>query len=122
MLALSSMREATMHRLASKPQPRSKTPRIVAKLDLSDDLQRELHAFFQRMHTGRWPTLRALAVRQQKDGTILEAVEWVREKSSRFAVVEWSTHGGVLSWHCLPVSSRKAAMARLVSAGRSTQL
>jgi len=111
-----------MNRVATKPQPRSKTPRIVAKLDLADDLQRELHAFFQRMHTGRWPTLRALAVKQQQDGTIIEAAEWVREKRSRFAVVEWSTRNGVLSWHCLPVSSRKAAMARLARAERSTQL
>lgn len=87
-----------MSRIASKPQPRRKTQRIVAKLDLTDDLQRELHAFFERMHTGRWPTLRALAVKQQKDGTILEAAEWVREKSRRFAVVEWSTRDGVLSW------------------------
>lgn len=99
-----------MNRLASKPQPRSKTPRIVAKLDLADDLQRELHAFFQRMHTGRWPTLRALAVKQQKDGTIVEAAEWVREKSSRFAVVEWSTRGGRLAWRCKPMASAKEAI------------
>ena len=99
-----------MNRVASKPQPRSKTPRIVAKLDLADDLQRELHAFFQRMHTGRWPTLRALAVKQQKDGTIIEAAEWVREKSSRFAVVEWSTRGGRLAWRCKPMKTAREAI------------
>ena len=99
-----------MNRLASKPQPRSKTPRIVAKLDLADELQRELHAFFQRMHTGRWPTLRALAVKQQKDGTIIEAAEWVREKSSRFAVVEWSTRDGVLSWRFKAMKTAREAI------------
>lgn len=102
-----------MNRLASKPQPRSKTPRIVAKLDLADDLQRELHAFFQRMHTGRWPALRALAVKQQKDGTIMEAAEWVREKRERFAVVEWSTRGGLLSWRYKPMRTAKAALSAL---------
>ena len=102
-----------MNRLASKPQPRSKTPRIVAKLDLSDDLQRELHAFFQRMHTGRWPTLRALAVKQQQNGTIIEAAEWVREKSERFAVVEWSTRGGLLAWRYKPMRTAKAALSAL---------
>ena len=60
-----------MNRLASKPQPRSTTPRIVAKLDLSDELQRNLHGFFQRMHTGRWPTLRTLALRQTPDGALI---------------------------------------------------
>ena len=102
-----------MNRLASKPQPRSKTPRIVAKLDLADDLQRELHAFFQRMHTGRWPALRALAVKQQKDGTIMEAAEWVREKRERFAVVEWSKRGGILSSRDKPMRTAKAALAAL---------
>lgn len=99
-----------MNRLASKPQPRSKTPRIVAKLDLADELQRELHAFFQRMHTGRWPALRALAVKQQKDGTIVEAAEWVREKGSRFAVVEWSARDGVLSWRFKAMKTAREAI------------
>ena len=102
-----------MNRLASKPQPRSKTPRIVATLDLSNDLQRELHAFFQRMHTGRWPTLRALAVKQQQDGTIIEAAEWVREKRDRFAVVEWSTRGGRLAWRCKPMKTAREAISGL---------
>lgn len=102
-----------MNRVASKPQPRSKTPRIVATLDLSDDLQRELHAFFQRMHTGRWPTLRALAVKQQKDGTIVEATEWLRDKSSRYAVIEWSARDGILSWRCKPMKTAKSALAGL---------
>ena len=102
-----------MNRVANKPQPRSKTPRIVAKLDLADDLQRELHAFFQRMHTGRWPTLRALAVKQQQDGTILEAAEWVRERGDRFAVVEWSTHGGRLAWRCKPMKTAREAISGL---------
>ena len=107
------MRERAMNRLASKPQPRSKTPRIVAKLDLANDLQRELHAFFQRMHTGRWPTLRALAVKQHRDGTIVEAAEWVREKGRRFAVVEWSTRGGLLAWRCTTMPTAKAALSAL---------
>jgi hypothetical protein len=105
-----------MNRVASKPQPRSKTPRIVAKLDLSDELQRELHAFFQRMHTGRWPTLRALVVRQQKDGTIVEAAEWVRNKGTRFAVVEWSTRGGCLAWRCRPMKTAREACCAVQSA------
>jgi hypothetical protein len=102
-----------MNRPASKPQPRSKTPRIVAKLDLADDLQRELHAFFQRMHTGRWPVLRALAVKQQKDGTIVEAAEWLRETTNHFSVIEWSARDGKLAWFCTHTPSKHAALAHL---------
>lgn len=102
-----------MNRLATKPQPRRSTPRIVAKLDLSDELQRELHGFFQRMHTGRWPTLRTLALRQKPDGTLIEAAEWLRNEQNRFAVVEWAVHGGRLTWRCHPKPSQRAALAAM---------
>lgn len=99
-----------MNRLASKPKPSSKPPRIVATLDLSDEMQRELSAFFQRMHTGRWPKLRALAVRQMPDGKIIEAAEWLRQTRDRFAVIEWSVDGRRMSWQCSPMASAKAAI------------
>lgn len=102
-----------MNRLASKPQPRNITPRIVAKLDLSDELQRELHAFFQRMHTGRWPTLRTLALLQAPDGTLIEAAEWLRQAHSRFAVIEWAVCNGRLTWRCHPKSSQRAAVTAI---------
>ena len=101
-----------MNRLASKPRPRNQSPRIVATLDLSDEMQRELHAFFQRMHTGRWPRLRALAVRQMPDGKIVEAAEWLRVTRDRFAVIEWAVEGRRMSWSCQPMASRSSAIAR----------
>jgi hypothetical protein len=102
-----------MNRLASKPQPRQSTPRIVARLDLSDELQRELHGFFQRMHTGRWPTLRTLALRQAPDGALIEAAEWLRERRDRFAVVEWAVREGRLTWRCRPQPSQRAAVTAM---------
>jgi hypothetical protein len=102
-----------MNRLASKPQPRRASPRIVATLDLSDELQRELHGFFQRMHTGRWPTLRTLALRQAPDGTLIEAAEWLRQKRSHFAVVEWAVRDGRLTWRCHPNPSQRAAITAM---------
>ncbi len=102
-----------MNRLASKPQPRNITPRIVAKLDLSDELQRELHGFFQRMHTGRWPTLRTLALRQAPDGTLIEAAEWIRQPRDRFAVIEWSVRDGRLTWRCHLKPSQRAALTAM---------
>lgn len=99
-----------MNRLASKPQPRQSTPRIVAKLDLSDERQRELHAFFVHMHTGRWPTLRTLALRQARDGRLIEAAEWLRTRAERFAVIEWAVEAGRLTWRCHVAPSQRAAL------------
>lgn len=104
-----------MNRLASKPQPKNKPPRIVATLDLSDGVQHQLHAFFQRMHTGRWPQLRSLAVRQMPDGTIVEAVEWLRHRSDRFAVLEWSARDGAVTWRCRTMKTHSATLAALRS-------
>ena len=94
-----------MNQIARKSRFRQ-MPAIVAMLDLSDDLQRELHAFFQRMHTGRWPKLRALAVRQMPDGKIIEAAEWLRQTRDRFAVIEWAVEGSRLSWQCSPIDRK----------------
>lgn len=100
-----------MARLARKSLPHGSIPHIVAKLDLSDGPQRELHAFFQRMHTGRWPALRTLVLRQAKDGTLMEAAEWLREPRERFVVVEWTVRDGRLTWRCRTMTSARAAIS-----------
>jgi len=104
-----------MNRLASRTQTDSKVPRIVATLKLDDVAQRELHGFFQRMHTGRWPMLRTLAMKQKKDGTILEAAEWLQVKRGRYAVLKWSARDGVVAWRCLEKKTRAAAIAAIRS-------
>jgi hypothetical protein len=86
-------------------------PRIVAKINLSDDGSRRLHDFIRRMHTGRWPTLRALGMRQRRDGTIIEAVEWTRTAVPRYAVIEWRADGNGMRMKRMP--SRKAALAAM---------
>ena len=99
-----------MNRLATKPQ--SKSPRIVAKLDLSDPGQRRLHALIARMHGagGRPPMFRALAIRQI--GNVLhEAVEWLNLATPSYAVVTWRADGRGLSWR--EVKSEAAARALL---------
>lgn len=97
-----------MNRLATKPQ--SKSPRIVAKLDLTDEGHRRLHDLIARMHGGRQPTLRAIAIRQI--GNVLhEAVEWLNSATPSFAVVTWRADGRGLSWR--DVKSDAAARALL---------
>lgn len=83
---------------------------IVATLDLADEGQRRLHDFMMRMHTGRWPTLRALGMRQSADGTIVEAAEWLR-MSERYSLIEWRPDGNGLDMR--PMSSRAAVLSAL---------
>ncbi|MBL9004708.1 MAG: hypothetical protein JNJ46_10695 [Myxococcales bacterium] len=86
-----------MNRVASKPHPRSKTPRIVATLDLASEDQRRLHDLLHRFHSGRWPLFRCLGMRQI-NGVLCEAVEWLRVAKPSFGVVTWRSDGLGLSW------------------------
>lgn len=93
-----------MNRLAAQP-----VATIVAKLDLSNEGQRRLHDFFRRMHTGRWPTLRTVALRQMEDGSLLEVAEWLRG-NPRYCVVTWGADGD--SWACEAAASHRVALAK----------
>lgn len=97
-----------MNRLA-EPRADLSTSEIIAKLDLADEGQRRLHDFFRRMHTGRWPTLRVIKLRQLADGSLVEVAEWLRVHGSRYSVIEWGADGN--SWSCQEVASRRAAIA-----------
>lgn len=99
-----------MNRVASKLQPRSKTPRIVAKLDLASEDQRRLHDLLHRFHAGRWPLFKCLGMRQI-DGVLYEAVEWLRMAKPSFGVVTWRPDGLGLSWQDRP--SWRAAVTGL---------
>jgi len=101
-----------MNRLATKPQ--SKSPRIVAKLDLTDEGHRRLHDLIARMHGagGRPPMFRALAIRQI--GNVLhEAVEWLTTATPSYSVVTWRADGRGLNWR--EVKSEAAARTLLKS-------
>src|SRR5579871_393881 len=104
-----------MKRTASRtfPDPKN-TATIVAKLDLTNEGQRRLHDFIRRMHTGRWPTLRALGMRQLPDGTIIEAAEWLRTLEPSYMVIEWRSDGNGLRMQ--QMKSRHSAQHTLRSA------
>ena len=98
---------ATHRRLVAKP------PSIVAKLNLENEDQRRLHDFIRRMHTGRWPTLRAHGMRQV-NGVIIEAAEWLRVAGSRYSLIEWRPDGN--GWASIPFTTRRAVLAALRAA------
>lgn len=98
-----------MNRRAT-PEHRKNLPSIEATLDLTDEGQRRLHDFIRRMHTGRWPTLRALGM-GQIGGKLYEAAEWIRTAEPRFGLIEWRADGNGMSMR--PAASRREALAEL---------
>lgn len=97
-----------MNQIARKPHPR-RVPSVAAKLDLADADQRRLHDFIQRMHTGRWPMLRCLDMRQI-DGQLVEAAEWLRMATPTFVVIWWRPDGLGLSWKEAPTATQARAL------------
>jgi hypothetical protein len=82
----------------------------LARFDLHGEAQRRLYNLIRRMHSGRWPLLRCLGMRQI-DGVIFEAVEWLRRPSPHFAVFRWRPDGLGLLWR--DASSARAARRAL---------
>lgn len=111
MLASSSMREVTMNRVASKPQPSHTIPRIVARFDLANEHQRRLHDLLQRFHAGRWPLFRCLGMRQI-GGELHEAAEWAQMNKPTFSVICWRSDGLGLSWQDAETAEQARAMLK----------
>lgn len=98
-----------MNRLAASARRRT-TPAIAVSLDLADDTHKRIHELIQRFHSGRWPLFRCLGM-QQHNGSVYEAVQWLRVEPPLFAVVEYRQDGLGFSWW--PCKSRKAALSTL---------
>lgn len=102
-----------MNQIATPTQGSApRIPRIVAQLDLANDDQRRLHALITRMHSGRWPLFRMLAMRQI-GRELHEAVQWRGARPDRYAVVTWRSDGLGLSWQS--ASSAREARRMLAS-------
>ena len=82
----------------------------LATLDLQDDKQRALHDLIRRLHTGRWPLFRAVAMRQI-DGVIFEVVQWCGKHDSGYSVVRWRPDGAGMSWQ--DAATKEEAMTML---------
>ncbi|MBL9007481.1 MAG: hypothetical protein JNJ46_24705 [Myxococcales bacterium] len=98
-----------MNRLAASTRRRT-TPAVAVSLDLADDAQKRIHELIQRFHSGRWPLFCCLAIRQH-NGSVYEAVQWLRAEPPLFAVVDYRQDGLGLSWR--PYVSRHAALVAL---------
>lgn len=87
----------------------------LATLDLQDEKQRALHDLIRRLHTGRWPLFRAIAMRQI-DGVIFEVVQWCGKHDSGYSVVRWRPDGAGMSWQDAATKEEAMTMLRKTTA------
>lgn len=83
---------------------------LVSALDEHDEDQQRLRDLILRFHTGRWPLFRCLGMRKV-NGSIIEAVEWLRSFPARYSVIYWQADGLGLSW--VKARGRRHATAML---------
>jgi len=86
----------------------------LAKLDLADEGQRRLHDLIRRTHTGRWPMLRSLGMRQI-GGVLYEAVEWLRMATPSYSVMRWQPDGLGMSWQDADTSAKAQSILNTLS-------
>lgn len=84
---------------------------LVAALDETNEDQRRLRDLIRRFHSGRWPLFRCLGMRSV-NGSLVEAVEWIRTAPPRYSVIYWQSDGLGLYW-C--AASGRGACKRLLS-------
>ena len=101
-----------MNRLATETNRKAKRmPAVVARLDLEDVDQHRLHGLIQRMHSGRKPLFRCLAMRQIA-GSVIEAAEWAQMNKPTFSVIYWRADGLGLSWQDAGTAEQARAMLK----------
>ncbi len=88
-------------------------PRIVAALDMQNEVERDTQAFLKRACSGRWPMWRMLGMQRRGD-TLFFSVKWLRCVDGRYSLVELSLDRVALCWQYFSTAS--AALAAL--AGR----
>jgi len=101
-----------MNRLATETNLKAKRmPAVVARLDLEDADQHRLHGLIQRMHAGRTPLFRCLAMRQIA-GAVVEAAEWAQMNKPTYSVIYWRADGLGLSWKDADSADEARAMLK----------
>lgn len=106
-------------RSASVPKKRRRSslkmspPRILAKLDLGNEVERDTQAFLKRACSGRWPMWRLLGMKRQGH-TLTLCVEWLRRCEPLYSVVWISLDEFVFSSRNFPTAAAaRSALAEL---------
>jgi len=107
------VRSANLSRKRRRSLLPSSPPRIVAKLDMQNEVQRDTQAFLKRACSGRWPMWRMLGIKRLGD-TLFVSVEWLRCADGRYSLVALSLDRIALRWWSFPTAdAARSALAAL---------
>ncbi len=86
-------------------------PRILAKLNMSNEIERSTQAFLKRACSGRWPMWRLLGMKRNGN-TLIIAIEWLRIHKPTFALVNIALDKIAMHWRDYPTAAAaRAALA-----------
>lgn len=107
------VRSASLPRNRSRPSLPLSPPRIVAKLNMQNEVERDTQAFLTRACSGRWPMWRLLGMKRHR-GTLFISVEWPCCVDARYSLVALSLERIALRWWYFPTAdAARAALAAL---------
>src|SRR5262249_51407303 len=91
------VRCATSPKRHRRPSLPMSPPRIVATLDMRNEVERDTQAFLKHACSGRWPMWRLLGRRRW--GQVLAACfEWLGSRDTRYSLVDLSLDRPKLCW------------------------
>lgn len=102
-------------RISSLPM---RSPRIVAMLDMSHEVERDTQAFLTRACSGRWPMWRLLGMKRHDD-ILFVSVQWLRCADDRYSLVELSLDRVALCWRYFPTADAARLALAALDARRS---
>ena len=99
---------------------RMSPPRIVATIDLNNEVERELRSIIEHFHSGKAPTFRCHGIRRAGD-VLLEVAEWFPSRTNGgprvYSLVTWSWNLATvgLCWLYFPtLAAAREAFAAIV--------
>lgn len=107
------VRSASLPRKRCHPSLSRRAPRVVAKLDMNHEVERDTQAFLTRACSGRWPLWRLLGMKRHGDILAL-CVRWLRCGDEPYSVVEMALDRVALCWRYFPTAAAaRTALAAL---------
>ncbi len=101
-----------------RPSLKLSPPRVVAKLDMNHEVERDTQAFLTRVCSGRWPLWHLLGMRRHGD-ILAVSVQWLRCGDETYSVVELALDRIALSWRYFPTATAACAALAALDVERS---
>ena len=112
------VRSARLPKKRRRPSISLGPPRIVAHLNMNNEVERDTQAFLTRTCSGRWPMWRLFEMRRHGD-VLFVCVQWLRSRDEPYSLVEIALDKIALSWRSFPTAAAALAAFAALDAQHS---